>query len=344
MNSEDLLEEKEDIEKYRLFRKYYNVDELLTKYFPNCTNRNKIYLKSLHDHIDYNREENISFSRWSNLNFQNKIFDLNGEFKLEILANRYEYNDDYDINKEMHWHKNFADSHLFVGYHSSLFAQDEIQVAEHPILANLLCAIDDESEENCKPLTIENRLPRPIIIQNAVRKIDIDTVNYPIYGNAFARAYEETIKQATNILNPPTKTNLLCIQAPPCGFGRYSLDTIKHIFSTAYSGYKAIKFETSEKIGKTGVCVLHTGNWGCGAYGGNHYIMAILQILAAKCAQLDKVVYHAYNQKLREFVEQSLNTIENIINQESDINWINIDSCLLRIYNCKFQWNSSDGN
>ena len=72
--------------------------------------------------------------------------------------------------------------------------------------------------------------------------------------------------------------------------------------------------------------------------------MAILQILAAKCAQLDKVVYHAYNQKLREFVEQSLNTIENIINQESDINWINIDSCLLRIYNCKFQWNSSDGN
>ncbi len=204
---------------------------------------------------NFYRNESLSFSRWSNLDFQNKFFDLNCEYKLDVLANRYEYNDDYDKQKEMHWYKNFADSNLFVAYHSSLFAQDEIQVAEHPILANLLYAIDNESDKNCKPFTIEERLPRPILIQNAIRKVDIDTVNYPIYGNAFSRASEDTIKQATRILNPPTKSNLLCIQAPACGFGRYSLDTIKHIFSTSYSGYKAIKFETTEKLGLHGKCV-----------------------------------------------------------------------------------------
>jgi hypothetical protein len=32
---------------------------------------------------------------------------------------------------------NFADEHLFVAYASRLFAQDEIQVAEHPSLGHL---------------------------------------------------------------------------------------------------------------------------------------------------------------------------------------------------------------
>jgi hypothetical protein len=33
------------------------------------------------------------------------------------------------------WHLNFADPHVFFGYGGALFAQDEIQVAEHPIWA-----------------------------------------------------------------------------------------------------------------------------------------------------------------------------------------------------------------
>src|SRR5512140_213883 len=31
------------------------------------------------------------------------------------------------------WHVNFADPDLFFGYGTSLFAQDEIQAAEHPV-------------------------------------------------------------------------------------------------------------------------------------------------------------------------------------------------------------------
>ncbi len=38
---------------------------------------------------------------------------------------------------QQEWWVNFADPHLFVAYGSSLFAQDEIQVAEHPSLGHL---------------------------------------------------------------------------------------------------------------------------------------------------------------------------------------------------------------
>jgi len=35
------------------------------------------------------------------------------------------------------WHLNFSDPHLFVAYDSPLLAQDELQVAEHPVLGSV---------------------------------------------------------------------------------------------------------------------------------------------------------------------------------------------------------------
>lgn len=42
-----------------------------------------------------------------------------------------------DTNKWVDWHINFADFHLFGFYEGGLFAQDEMQVAEHPILGSI---------------------------------------------------------------------------------------------------------------------------------------------------------------------------------------------------------------
>ena len=38
--------------------------------------------------------------------------------------------------------------------------------------------------------------------------------------------------------------------------------------------------------------VIHTGWWGCGAFGGNQELMALLQLLAAEWAGVDEVVFH----------------------------------------------------
>lgn len=38
--------------------------------------------------------------------------------------------------------------------------------------------------------------------------------------------------------------------------------------------------------------VVHTGWWGCGAFGGNRVLMAILQLIAAEMAGVDQLVFH----------------------------------------------------
>jgi hypothetical protein len=42
-----------------------------------------------------------------------------------------------DESKWLDWHINFADKHLFGYYGGGLFAQDEMQTAEMPILASV---------------------------------------------------------------------------------------------------------------------------------------------------------------------------------------------------------------
>jgi hypothetical protein len=54
----------------------------------------------------------------------------------------------------MEWYLNFAHYNLFCAYGGSLFAQDEMQVAEHPPLCSLREALLDS---NIKPLTVESQ-------------------------------------------------------------------------------------------------------------------------------------------------------------------------------------------
>ena len=54
-----------------------------------------------------------------------------------IIPNYYDYQPIGDCSACVEWHVNFADPRLFVAYGSGLFAQDEIQVAEHPLLASI---------------------------------------------------------------------------------------------------------------------------------------------------------------------------------------------------------------
>jgi hypothetical protein len=40
--------------------------------------------------------------------------------------------------------------------------------------------------------------------------------------------------------------------------------------------------------------VIHTGFWGCGAFGGNRTLMALLQLLAARLSGIDRLVFHTH--------------------------------------------------
>jgi hypothetical protein len=74
------------------------------------------------------------YSRWPTLPLPESV-DVNGTFeRVEARPGFYDYACGQDGLDWVEWHVDFADPHLFVAYGSDLFAQDELQVAEHPAL------------------------------------------------------------------------------------------------------------------------------------------------------------------------------------------------------------------
>jgi hypothetical protein len=120
----------------------------------------------------------------------------------------YDYKPAWQEGKFLEWHVNFADPHLFTAYGTSLFAQDEMQVAEHPILGSLREAI---LSRGLPALTVEDGSPTPVLVAGAERRCMVKTDANPdegrpygLYGNDFGRADEETVMKAKVLLAPST--------------------------------------------------------------------------------------------------------------------------------------------
>ncbi len=192
------------------------------------------------------------------------------------------------------WHQNFADPVLF-GFHAgALFAQDEMQVTEHPALASVRSALVAEGHG----WTADARGPTPVLVAGVERRCAVDTAPalergriQGLYGNRFGAAAPDVVRAATTRIEPPAVSNIVAIAAPPPSAGRYTADQIRRVLVTAYTGYAAVKAE-SEALAPGARVALHTGFWGCGAFGGDRVLMVTLQVLAAGLAGLDEVVLH----------------------------------------------------
>ena len=237
------------------------------------------------------------------------------------------------------WHVNFADPHLFFAYGSSLFAQDEIQVAEHPILGSLREAL----QAYCATaLTVEQGRATPVLVAGAERRCHVATDPNPaqgrprgLDGNEFGRAPAEAVRRATTRIEPPTTTNIIAMAAPSGGYGRYSGEQIAHVLTTAWTAFRSAVHESG-----SGPVAVHTGFWGCGAFGGNRILMAMLQVIAAGAAGVDRLVFHASGDPGAAALDSSLRTIrENFAGAPmSDVDLVR------RIAAMSFEWGVSDGN
>jgi hypothetical protein len=191
------------------------------------------------------------------------------------------------------WHLNFASSVAFSTYGLALFAQDEMQVLEHPALMSLHEALVAERH---LPRTVEHGgRPTPVLVRGVERRCAIDTApdaaaGRPrgLYGNEFERAPVQAILEATRVLDPPPRSRILAIEAPALGFGRYRDDEIAFVLQTAWAGFAAARAVDDGRP-----VVIHSGYWGCGAYGGNRVLMVLLQCLAADAAGIGRLVLHA---------------------------------------------------
>ena len=136
-------------------------------------------------------------------------------------------------------------------------------------------------------------------------------------------------------------TNLVAIAAPPGGYGRYRAQEIESILVTAYTGFRAAVLESQRGQDGAPQVVVHTGYWGCGAFGGNRVLMALLQTLAATLAGLDRLVFHTGDAAER----TPLATALGIAHGELDDGGVIPTAELIgRIAAMGFEWGASDGN
>lgn len=244
------------------------------------------------------------------------------------------------------WHVNFADPHLFCAYGGPLLAQDEMQVAEHPALASLREAL---LHHRLRPLTVENGRPTPVLVAGVERRCRIATepsaaLGRPagLYGNNFARADAETVRKATHRIDPPTRSNIIAMAAPAYGHGRYSRAEIECVLQTAFTGFRAARLESRALAGNEARAVVHTGFWGCGAFGGNRVLMTLLQLIAARLAGVDRLVFHTGDPSgLRSFHEASAILGAEIWPREA---CPRVGAMVEGIEAMGFEWGVSDGN
>jgi hypothetical protein len=324
-----------------IYRRDFEAQKLVSDYAAQLHDRNKQVVFAMTLPRDAIHTGAISVSRWKQMPLPEVIERDRKSPSFELRTDYFNY--ESAPNEQLHWYLNFAHFDLFCAYGGSLFAQDEMQVAEHPALASLRHAL---IESECPPLTVEDGVATPILITGVERRCAIATdVNpdegrpFGLYGNSFSLAKEEAIRQATRVLDPPTSSNIIAMEAPACGVGRYSRKQIEFVLSTAFTGFRAAVHESRRKVSPNVQTAIHTGYWGCGAYGGNRELMPLLQMIAACCAGVDVLVFHTGGDSGG--YARSVSTLAEIL--PTDIT-VDTDDLIARIEDIGYAWGVSDGN
>lgn len=283
----------------------------------------------------------IAYSRWDEPPLPALLSDV---------APRVDLRDDvFGYEPEAHgvvpWYLNFAHTILFVAYGGPLLAQDELQVLEHPALGSVREALVLSTDAGLRPVTREDGRATPVLITGVERRCalatDVDLeAGRPLglYGNRFARASADTVLRSLRVLDPPTRSNLVALEAPPGGAGRYTRDDIARAMLTAHAGFAAVR-EESRTMAPDAAVVLHTGHWGTGAYGGDRVLMAMVQLLAARMAGIERVVFHTVSAEGVAPAREAIERVDHLTARTRDVPRI-VDA----VDAMGFVWGSSDGN
>ena len=350
---------KSRVKKGLLWRDFLDTKEIMNNYPPKFMNPHKSWIYSQIPFDESTSSPKITLSRWQTLPlpFKDEIIKpSSGKTIIVKHADMFKYTQtpqDNGVQSNV-WYLNFADRNLFGYYQGALFAQDEMQVLEHPVLGSVRHWLEEKSiiDSRYHPYTQNAEgNATPYLLQNIERRVFVSTDEnkslgrpFGLYGNNFMQASSEAIQNATHILSPPSVSNILAISAISKGHGRYSRYQINKLFSTLYTGFMAARIETqqneNDEFEEQRETIIHTGNWGCGAFGGNAIIIAIIQITAAFCVGIDKLVYHTLTKhtQFTQAKEIFENNIKSVLFDKGP------SAALLSIENLGLEWGIPDGN
>ena len=290
----------------------------------------------------------ITVSRWPQAPLRDDARWAAASTRLELREDAFTYGPPTGdgTSAVVEWHLNFAHTVLFVAYGGPLFAQDEMQVAEHPALGSMREWLTSESVPGLRPVTREGGQATPVLLRGVERRCavatdaDLDEGRpYGLYGAAFGRAKIEAVRRATRVLDPPTVTNLVAMEAPSGATGRYTKAQILDVLATAYTGFRAARIESASVAGPEAAVVVHTGHWGTGAYGGNRVLMAMVQLLAAKAAAIDRLVFHTFDAAGMAPCQEAASRVEALAARG-----VTLEEAIEAIAQQGFEWGTSDGN
>ena len=137
---------------------------------------------------------------------------------------------------------------------------------------------------------------------------------------------------------PPTISNILAMAAPAWGNGDYTEQDIDYVLNAAFTGFSAARRESRRFAGASSRTVIHTGFWGCGAFGGDRSLMTILQAMAGDLAGVD-IEFWAFDQA---GLQTSRDAYQLYLQLRGDTE--SVSQILDKLLQRKFQWGESDGN
>ena len=259
--------------------------------FPNTPyNANKKLVLSIAVPDAYEHSGNLTVSAWQPGATLDPIA-ITAAIVIEQHTGIYPYADTLASRNGAEWCVNFADRWLFNYGEGNLLAQDELQIAEHPVSSCLRHAMADSAIAPMTRDRSKHDAPRPLLIRGILRHVHLDTTT-GLYGNAFAYAPADDVIAACTPIKPPTVSNIIAMDAPAGGDGVYKHETLLDIWTTALTAFYAAVCGAKACNGDASECIIHTGWWGTGAYGGNRTLMAIMQLIAARAAGVTHLIFH----------------------------------------------------
>ncbi|KAL4472897.1 hypothetical protein ABPG72_020631 [Tetrahymena utriculariae] len=324
--------------------------------------KQQIYHEAISKLSDQDRDQIMVYIKCN----QNTVITQNlyHEMRTQLFEGPYNYQSDFNSQKSNKkiWYVNFSDKNLFGYYHTALFAQDEVQCCQFPILPYIKQYIQSNSkqEEGYYPVTRVGMNSYPILILNCQCVCNINlqktTQAYPngIYGNNFSSLKSEDVNlffTFPNKQDAKVNINLICMSALSVydqnGLTRrYTADEIVYTFETVYRAFYSAVQESKSNDQNVKV-VINTGNWGSGAFGNNLAFTVLVQLVAAHLAKVNCLNYYPFDENGKQCYSQGYQLFQNFILEQKQSNVVLslqfqlnfIQYCL----NQNFVWGTSNG-
>ena len=174
-----------------LDRQSFDAAELMADHPPRVCDANKEIVLDIACPPGAVHHGTLGFTRWAAMELPEQLDPVPPDLVLPV-AGFFDYQPVIGGDDVVEWHVNFADPDVFAYYGGGLFAQDEMQVAEHPGLGALREALVAAGID-ARTKTADR--PTPILVTGVERRVAIETDPdaaagrpHGLYGNAFAAA------------------------------------------------------------------------------------------------------------------------------------------------------------